>query len=114
MLEFSDYNISFINQGKVRSIRVFYKEHSLPVNDQITNFKFFKNAITHLDTKAIIQLFGSDFEIDCDAYKDYIRFENGFEKDKFLNKKLISFIENSTYVSKSLLKLKAQPEYRLR
>ena len=115
LLEFSDYNISFeVNQGKVRSIRVFYKEYSLPVNDQITNFKFFKNAITHLDTKSIIQLFAPDFEIDCDAYKDYIRFENGFEKDKFLNKKLISFIENSTYGLKSLLKLKAQPEYRLR
>jgi clan AA aspartic protease (TIGR02281 family) len=116
LIEFNNYNIAFeVNEGKVRSIRVFYKEYSLPQNDQIANFKFLKNAITYLDTKSIIQLFAPDFEIDYGSNDgDYIRFENGFDKDKNLNKRLISFIENSKYGLKSLLKLKIQPQYKLR
>ena len=115
LIEFNDYNISFeVNEEKVRSIRVFYKENFLPKNDQVTNFKFFKNAINHLDTKSIIQLFAPDFEVASDIYDDYIRFENGFERDKKENKKLIALIENQTYGLKSLLKVKVQPEYRLR
>ena len=72
-------------------------------NEQLANFKVFKNALSTFKTNEIVNLFAPDFEISTYGGKQILKFENGFQKDLNSNTKLISFISDNLKGLKSLL-----------
>lgn len=117
-LQFDNYNISFeLNNDKVTSINVFYgnisKENTIE-NEQLANFKVFKNALSTFTTSEIINLFAPDFEISA-IVGDDIHFKKGFQNDLSSNLELVNFITDNTKGLKSLLndKIKVQTVIRI-
>lgn len=116
-IQFDTYNISFeLNNDKVTSISVFYgnisKENTVE-NEQLANFKVFKNAISTFTTKELVNLFAPDFEISATEEND-IHFKKGFQNDLSNNIELINFITDNSKGLKSLLSPKIKVETVIR
>ena len=106
-IDFDNLNISFeANSGIVTSINVFYgniTEETKYNNEQLFNFKIFKNALNTFSTKELIYLLSPDFEISA-SKKENIYFNKGFNEDLSSNKELETFINDKVSGLKSLLK----------
>lgn len=117
LLDFDNLNISFeTNNGIVSSINVFYGNITAETkynNEQLFNFKMFKNALNTFSVEELMYLFMPDFEISSSKKKN-IYFTNGFAADLSSNKDLIQFISDKTYGLKSLLNPSIKAENNIR
>ena len=105
-LDYDNINISFVvDAGIVVSINVFYgniTESSNFKNEQLFNFKIFRNALENFTNEELTYLFAPDFEISA-TEKNNIYFKKGFNDDVINNLELKNFIKNKETGLKSLL-----------
>ena len=116
-IQYDNYNISFeLNNERVTSISVFYgniSKETTVENEQLANFKLFKNALTTFTQKELLNLFHPEFEISC--YGKYLlNFKKGFQEDYLTNTDVINFIKDSEKGLKSLLSSKITTENIIR
>lgn len=115
-LSFDNLNISFeVNNEIISSINVFYGNITAETkynNEQLFNFKIFKNALNAFSLKELMHLFTPDFEIS--SSKKDIYFIEGFVADLSSNKELTEFIADKKYGLKSLLDPSIKAENSIR